>query len=152
MNLIRWKGNSLLDPVREMERLQDEINRLFEFDRAESGIGLFDRAESPAIDVVERDDNYLVMCDLPGVQLSDLDVSAANNVLTIKGEKKGSRSTKGAKVYRTETWEGTFQRTVSLPSGIDAGRIGAELSSGTLTVTVPKREEDRPKRITVKVM
>jgi len=150
MNQLR-KRNDAFDPLAEFDRLQREINRLFDFDDAPDYSGLFDRTASPAIDVVESGDEYQVLCDLPGVEQKDIALSIENNILTIKGEKKANRADKNAKVFRNEVWVGGFQRTLSLPNTIEAERIEAELKDGILKVRLPKREEVKPKQISVKV-
>jgi HSP20 family protein len=85
------------------------------------------------------------------VELKDLDLSIANNVLTIKGQKKDERESKDAKVYRQESWAGSFQRTLSLPNTVDPEKIEAVMKDGVLTVVLPKKEEVKPKQITVKI-
>lgn len=143
--------------MRELDRIRREIddmfgmgaNRVFSGDRL--GRGLFDRDVSPALDVIERDEDYLVLVDLPGVDQKDLDVTVADNVVTIKGEKKDTRERKETKVFRKETWEGSFQRTVGLPKGTDASQIEAIMRDGVLQVRVPKREEAKPRQIAVNV-
>lgn len=134
-----------------MERLQDEINGLFSFDRYSGGAGLFDRTVSPSIDVVEQEDEFVVTCDLPGIDLKDLEISVSENVLTIKGEKRSGAENKDARVYRKETWDGSFQRTLSMPKSVDSGKTDASLKNGVLTITLPKRPEVRPRQISVKV-
>ncbi len=151
MNLVQWRNGTTRDPIREMERLQDQINELFSFDRSGTGSGLFDRTVSPAIDVVERDDEFVVICDLPGIDLKDLDISVSENVLTIKGEKRMDLKNADAKVYRKESWEGGFQRTLSMPKRIDLEKTTATLKNGVLRIELPKREEVRPREISVEV-
>lgn len=150
MNLIRWRTQGF-DPAREMERLQSEINRLFDLDYVDQSLGIFDRASSPAIDVIEEGDGFTVLCDLPGVDQKDIDVSIGNNVLTIKGEKKMSTRSEKAKVFRKDEWSGTFQRTLALPNTVDPEKISAELHDGVLHVHLAKREEVKPRQITVSV-
>ncbi len=149
MDLIKWKPNELFDPIAEFDRIREEFDRLFGMEPMITG--LFDRVKSPAIDLVENDDSFVVTCDLPGVDLKDLEVSIANNVLTIKGEKKDTREVKDAKVYRQESWFGSFQRTLSLPNSVDQEKIEAVMKDGVLKVTLPKKEEVKPKQIAVKV-
>jgi HSP20 family protein len=148
MDLIRW-GSDLADPVRGLDRLQREINQLFDLPRFDESRGLFDRMVSPAIDLIETADGFRVHADLPGIKLEDIDISIASNVLTLKGEKKKSAQESGT-VYRKETWEGSFQRTISLPTTVDPDQIKATFRDGVLEVHIPKKEEARPKRITVK--
>jgi len=150
MAMVRFRNN-VWSPAEEMGRLQREINDLFDFPEVFPRRGLFDRATSPALDLVETEEGYTVFCDLPGMEQKDLELSVASNVLTIKGERKAAENAKESKVYRNETWSGTFQRTLAIPSAVDANKIEAELKNGVLSVHLPKREEDKPKQIELKV-
>ena len=140
MALIRWYDRDL-EPVGTFDWLQRQINDLFDFPRFPETQGLFDRRVSPAIDVIEHPDSYTVECNLPGIDQKDIDISIASGVLTIKGEKKTEQRSEKRKVYKKETWEGNFQRTISLPSAVDADKVEASFSNGVLKVTLPKREE-----------
>jgi HSP20 family protein len=153
MALVKWNNNKdVYDPLAGLRTLQDEINDLFNLDRFPSTTGLFDRrSASPAIDVVEGANNLTVTCELPGMDQNDIDVSIASNVLTIKGVKKDEREEKKEKFYRKESWSGSFQRTLPLPATIDVEKINADFKDGILTVKLPKREEAKPKQITVKI-
>ncbi|HOV63434.1 MAG TPA: Hsp20/alpha crystallin family protein [Spirochaetia bacterium] len=150
MSLVRWKDNEVMNPFKEFERLQDEINKLFSSEYSDMQ-GLFEGTFSPAIDIIETGDEVIVTCDLPGVELKDIDVSVASNVLTIKGEKKDKSETKSSRLYRKETWSGSFQRTLSLPTSVDPNKVKAELKDGILNITFQKREEVKPKQISVQV-
>ncbi len=155
MNIMRRNGNALWDPAGELDRIRREIDDIFAPSRFFSGNeldrGLFDREFSPAMDVVENEDSFMVTVDLPGIKQDDLDITVANNVLTVKGEKKDEREEKQGKVYRKETWEGTFQRTLSLPAGVDPAKIEADMKDGVLHITLPKQEEAKPRQISVSV-
>ena len=82
--------------------------------------------------------------------MEDLDISIANNVLTIKGEKKYEKKVEDEKIYKKETWDGSFQRTLSLPNSIDVDKVEAVLKDGILKITLPKHEDAKPKTISVK--
>lgn len=152
MNIVRRNRNNLWDPVGELDRIRREIDDMFDpAARRFFSDGLFDREFSPALDVVENNDGFLVSVDLPGVDKRDLEISVADNVLTIKGEKKDNRESKNGKFFRKESWEGTFQRTLSLPHGVDAAKIDAKMRDGVLAISLPKREEAKPKQIEVNV-
>jgi len=151
MNLLKWKQKDVFDPVSEFDRLQEEINRLFDFDRYAPMHGIFDRVSSPSIDVIESENDFTVACDLPGVDIKDIELSIADNILTLKGEKKEEKSAKETKVYRKEAWSGAFQRTLNLPNTVDPNKIEAVMRNGVLVITLPKKEEVKPKQITVKV-
>lgn len=150
MELTKWRNNNLLEPMDEFDRLQDEINKLFDWTYP-SNRGLFDRSLSPAVDIVETSDEIVLTCDLPGVSKDDLDLSISRNVITIKGEKKGEQKKEGAKTFRKETWSGSFQRTLSLPETVDPDKVDASMKDGVLTVKIAKREEVKPRQISVNV-
>ena len=150
MNLVKWKNNDLLDPMNEFDRLQDEINKLFDWNYPENR-GLFDRSLSPAVDLVENENEIILVCDLPGIKKDDLDLSISRNVITIKGEKKNELKKDGRKTFRNETWSGTFQRTISLPETVDPEKVDASMKDGVLTVKVARREEVKPRQISVNV-
>lgn len=152
MNIVQRRRNNMWDPAGELDRIRREIDELF--DPAATRFfsdGLFDRGFSPAMDVVENDDGFLVSVDLPGVDRKDLEISVADNVLTVKGEKKDMLEDKDGKVFRKESWEGSFHRTLSLPHGVDANKIDAKMHDGVLEISLPKREEAKPRQITVNV-
>jgi HSP20 family protein len=147
------------DPASELDRIRREIDEMFDpaarrfFSQDPWGYGLFDREVSPAMDMVENEDGFLVSVDLPGVEKKDLEISVADNVLTVKGEKKAASEKKdeNSRFYRKESWEGSFQRTISLPQGVDAAKIDAKMHDGVLQISLPKREEAKPKQIAVSV-
>jgi HSP20 family protein len=149
MALVRWYDRDL-EPVGTFDWLQRQINELFDLPRFPESQGLFDRRVSPAIDVVEHADRFTVECDLPGIDQKDIDISIASGVLTIRGEKKTEKKSEKTKVYKKETWEGSFQRTVSMPSGVDGDKVEATFTDGVLKITLPKREEAKTKRIELK--
>jgi len=150
MALVRWRNRDL-EPVGTFDRLQEQINELFEdFPLWPTTHGLFDQAVSPAMDVIESPDGYSLECELPGMDQKDIDVSIASGVLTIKGEKKNEQESKGRRIYRKETWEGSFQRTLSLPQNVDADKVDASYKDGVLRISLPKTETAKPKRIELK--
>ena len=140
MAIVKWKNKNLYDPWAEMRDLQNEINELFNYDRLPNTTGLFDHSVTPPIDFIEKENEYTVSCELPGLEEKDIDVSIASNVLTIKGNKENSREEKKGKYYKKEIWSGSFQRTLSLPTMVDAEKISARLKDGMLLVTLPKKK------------
>jgi len=147
MALIRWYDKG---PAESFDWLQRQINELFDLPRSAENQGVFDRTSSPAVDVIEHSDRFVVECDLPGIDKQDLDITMASEVLTIKGEKKPQRSADKAKVYKNEAWTGSFQRTISLPAGVDPDKVEAAYKDGVLSVTIPKKEEAKARRIELK--
>jgi HSP20 family protein len=106
---------------------------------------------SPACDIYETDNEIVVKAELPEVKREDVKVSIENNVLTIHGERKFSEETKRENYHRLERSYGEFTRNFTLPSFVDTGKINAEFKDGMLRVTMPKREEAKPKQVEVKV-
>jgi len=101
---------------------------------------------APAIDIAEKDKAYEVTAELPGLDEKDIDVAVSDNVLTIKGEKKEEKEEKEKSYYLSERRYGAFQRSLELPSGVDAGRIEAQFAKGVLTITLPKTAEAQKKQ------
>jgi HSP20 family protein len=122
-------------------------------DQAFSSTSNGGRVWVPAIDVVEKKDAYLVYAELPGVDLSQVDISFEQNVLTIRGNKRPSIEASGEgelRVYAAERVSGTFERSLRLPEFVDGEHIGASFTNGLLTVTVPKARAAQPRRIEIK--
>lgn len=151
MALVKWKSRNLYDPWADMRSLQNEINDLFRNDRLPGTTGLFDRSVTPAIDFIEGENEFNVTCELPGLEEKDIDVSIASNVLTLKGTKSSENEQKKGRYYKKETWSGSFQRTVALPHTVDSENISAQLTNGILRIVLPKKEELKPKQITVEI-
>ena len=106
----------------------------------------------PALDVVEKQDAYLVYAELPGVDQSQIELSFEQNVLTIRGTKSSTfdPSKDGeVRVYAAERATGAFERAVRLPEFVDGDRISAEHRNGVLTVTIPKAQAAQPRRIEI---
>lgn len=128
--------------------LRDEIDRFFESPLARTSEFL---GWTPAFDVYEEKDNYVVKAELPGMKREEINVSIEGGDLVISGERKSETKSEGAEIYRAERYFGKFQRAVSLPATISAKDVRAEYKDGVLTVTLPKSEEAKPKQIEVKV-
>lgn len=103
----------------------------------------------PKVDVVDRDDEVVVRAEVPGVEKDDLDVSVADNSVTIKGETKREEKEEKGDYYRSEISRGSFSRTVALPSDVDTAKVKAEFKDGFLELTMPKIA--KTKRRTVKI-
>ena len=137
---------------RPFESLRREVDRLFEdFDRGSwrfpsrslLNIEPFWRrgATAPAVDIVERDKDYQITAELPGMEEKDVELKVANDMVTITGEKKEAKEEKKKDYYLSERRYGAFQRSFSLPDGVDADKIEANFKTGVLTVTLPKKPE-----------
>ncbi|MGE0755545.1 MAG: Hsp20/alpha crystallin family protein [Pirellulaceae bacterium] len=144
--LTRW--DSMQDTRNEMSRLYDVMMRMF--DRADSGGRLLTRPAFPPLNLWEDADHLFVEAELPGLELADLEIYVTgDNQLSIKGERRTPEKTSGT-WHRQERGFGAFARVVELPAAVDSERVTAEFSQGVLTITLPKREEVKPRRIDVK--
>jgi HSP20 family protein len=139
MAIIRW------DPFREMTSVQSQFNRLM--DQMWGG-----RQESwlPAVDVFDNKDSVVVKAELAGMDPDDIQIEVEDNVLTVKGERKFEETVDEERYYRVERRYGGFQRSLALPQGVKPDDISASYEDGILIVTVPKVEEEKPKRIEVR--
>jgi len=104
-----------------------------------------------ALDVYETDDAFVVSASLPGIKAEELDVHVEDGVLTVRGETKREEKVENARYHWQERWFGQFERSIRLPSHVDAGKVEATLKDGVLTVHVPKAEEVKPKKVAVNV-
>ena len=144
-NMIRW------NPFREMMSLRNEIDRLFDqslnvdWPLDERGL------QELALDLSETDDAYVVKASVPGIAADELDISLTDNVLAIKGEFKREETTENKRYHLRERRYGTFERSVRFPMQVQADQVEAAYDAGVLTLTVPKAEEVRPRRIAIKV-
>jgi HSP20 family protein len=132
-----------------MNRLHDEMNRLF--GRYTNGAREFSRRGFPPLNVWADESNLYVEAELAGFQLEDLEMYVTGeNQLSIKGERKQPELQNGT-WHRQERGFGAFSRVLELPDAVDSERVSAEFRQGVLTITLPKKEEVRPRRIEVKV-
>lgn len=135
----------------EMDRLFDSFTGRFNampFMPARFGAPL--SVPSPAVDITEKEDAFIVTAEVPGLAENDIEVLLSDGTLTIKGEKKQEREQKGDNLYLSERSYGVFQRAFSLPETVDSEKISASFSNGVLSVTLPKAVVAPPKKIEVK--
>jgi HSP20 family protein len=119
------------------------------FDAAFTGEPLTQHAWMPPADIVETaDKDIVVRVDLPDLKREDIRVGFENNVLTVEGERKRTEDERET-YHRVERGHGAFRRSFTLPATTDAARIAAEYKDGVLTITLPRREESRPRQIEV---
>ena len=120
--------------------------------REESGLPQALRASyTPSFDVRETKDAFHFHADLPGLKEKDLDITFNGNQLTIAGRREEEKRDDAERYHTVERWYGSFARTFSLPEGVDAENVTAELKDGVLRVVVPKRPEVQPRKISVSV-
>jgi len=146
MELVRW------NPLKEMSLLHNHFNSFFSdpFFPAELAEDAGSRnVWQPAVDIFEKDGKVVIKAELPGMDKKDISLDIQNDVLTLRGERKYENEVKEENFYRKEMSHGTFERSFTLPTGVDADRVTAEFKDGILTVEVPSPESRKPKQITV---
>jgi len=127
-----------------MDRLFDESYRSMEGWQPDGG------AYPLALDISEDENEYTVKASIPGIDPDDLDISVTDNALTISGEIKSEEEKEGEQYHLRERRYGRFSRSVNLPAMVDSDKADANFENGVLTLHLPKSEETKPKRISVK--
>jgi HSP20 family protein len=148
MALIRW------EPVRELNTIQNEMNRLFNtfFEAPAPGnSNSHGRRWLPAMDLVETGDHFVLRADLPGLSEQDVNIELEDNVLTISGERKAEHEERKEGYYRVERASGNFSRSLTLPEGVDASAVTAHFDKGVLEVRIPKPEQRKPRKVSISV-
>jgi HSP20 family protein len=145
MTLARW-------PFRgDFISLREAMNQLIEDSAVLPGTLQDGSRASFEADLSETPDAYVVKASIPGVKPDDVEITATSDNVTIKGEYKSERDVKEASYLRRERRTGTFERSVGLPLPIDPEKVEATQAEGILTLTLPKSEQTKPKRVQVKV-
>ncbi|TAK07141.1 MAG: Hsp20/alpha crystallin family protein [Candidatus Manganitrophaceae bacterium] len=147
MAIVKW------EPLRDFVALQDRMNQFLSdtFNNVETENGRLVQDWVPAVDIFEDADAIQLYAELPGMEMKEIAVKVANNTLEIKGEKKIEKQEKKENYHRVERVYGRFARSFRLPATVDQEKIQAKYDRGILTLTLPKREETKPRNITVQV-
>jgi HSP20 family protein len=141
-----------VDPLREFAVMQDRLNRLFGSAYLRDEDTGFRGSWVPAVDIFETDAHDLVLrAELPGMSREDIAVTVENGTIVIAGEKKFDPAVKEEHYRRVERAYGTFHRSFTLPNTVDATKVSAEYKNGVLTITLPFKEEAKPRTINVAV-
>jgi HSP20 family protein len=148
MTLVKW------DPFRDVEKLQNRINRMFEDSfghtrNPDPETSLC--AWRPPVDIYETENGIVLAAELPGVGKENISVEVKDNILTLKGERTANQNIRGKNFYRHERCYGTFQRSFTLQQNIQPNLIKATFKDGVLEIEIPKPEEEQPRQISVKV-
>lgn len=139
-----WRFGVMADPLREMQRVQREMNRIF------SGLGQPLTQEVPPVNVWVGESGTVVTAELPGVDPGGVDISVVGDALTISGFRE-AETLKGEESYhRQERNHGRFSRSLQLPFHVEAGKVEAKYDRGILRITLPRAEADKPRKISVK--
>lgn len=138
-----WRDSGRRSMWREMDRLQREMNRIMG-SFAPRGSGGF-----PPLNMWASDENVVLTAELPGVNPDDLDISVVGDTVTLSGRRELAASGDDVRYHRQERWHGDFTRTLQLPFRIDVENVDAAFKKGVLMLTLPRAEEDRPRRIEI---
>jgi HSP20 family protein len=154
MSLIRYQSPEMIWPAFDRwVNLRDELNTLFDL----PAMGVAARQSqlfsgwTPALDLYQTAENIVAVVELPGLRKEDIDISLHDGMLTIAGERATSSVGNGETAERTERFSGKFRRSISLPTAVDLGKVNANYKDGILTVTLPKAEEAKPKKVEVSI-
>ena len=150
MTLMKYTRPALFagSPFEAVSRLQQEMTRLLGGSGEDFGSQFFN-TWAPALDVFEDKENLVVVLEVPGMKKEDFQIALHDGVLSISGERRLEDRYGKASGYRSERFEGRFQRSVTLPKAVVAEKVKASYKDGILTVTLPVAEEARPKQIAV---
>ena len=146
MAIVRWGTNP--DEISDFDRLRQEVNRLFNV--FSPGTEPFVSRVYPALNLTDDGNNFYIRAELPGVKAESLDISVVEGQLLLRGERKIEPEEQKAGYHRRERESGFFRRTIALPARVDPGQVSASMKHGVLTVTLPRAEEAKPRKIGVK--
>jgi HSP20 family protein len=132
------------DPLSSLRLFEDAVTRLMSEPRTS-------RPWSPAVDVLETENDVVLKADLPEVRLEDIDVRVENQTLSIKGERRFEEDSEGRGYHRIERSYGGFVRSFAVPNSVDTEKVSADYKNGVLTVKLPKKEAAKPKQVKVEV-
>ena len=149
----KFRGFGLeFDPWREFERIQGEMARVNRnMQQRFGGVSAPVVAEFPLINMWRNDSDVIVTAEVPGVDPKDMDISVIEKTVTIKGVRKPEENVPQEAYHRSERGYGTFSRTFELPFKVNADKVEAKFSKGVLYVTLPRVEEDKPRKISIKI-
>ena len=142
------------NPLRELRSMQEQMDRLLNLSWGAPdfpGEDIKEGVWQPAVDIYETEESIVIKAELPDVEQKDIEVRIEDNTLTIKGERKHEGDVKKENYHRIERYFGSFQRSFSLPTTIRQENVTAVCDKGVLTITLPKKEETKPKQINIQV-
>ena len=134
-----------LDSWTELERMQNEMNRLF------ARLGSTPPQDFPVANVWANEERVVVTAELPGFTPDGIDISVAGRTFTVHGSREPVKVGEGESYHRQERWHGSFTKALEVPFPVDAAKVEAKFSKGVLSVTLPRLEQDKPKKISVKI-
>lgn len=143
MLLQRRAGNDLFSSLRDMQRLQDSLNRFLSTSAPNNP------SEFPLVNVWTSESGAIVRAEVPGIAPEDVDISLVHDTLTIRGSRKPEELKEGETRHRYERGYGQFTRSLQLPFGVEADQVEAKFANGVLQITLPRAEAEKPRRISV---
>lgn len=132
-----------MNPWREMDRIREEMNRLF------NGVSRPTAELFPAMNVWTNQEEAIITAELPGYQIKDLQLTISKDELHIKGSRQPEELKEGMQLHRQERGFGEFERSMRLPFLVDVDKVKARMENGILTLTLPRAEADKPKKISI---
>jgi HSP20 family protein len=155
MVLERWRPFGTVsrwEPFRELQEIQQEMNRLFDSFFGRPATVSAERTWFPLCDMWETKDDLYVAFELPGVREKDIQLTITGDLLTVKGERRWEREQRDDSYHRLERVYGKFERSVPLPVSVQADKVKATYRDGVLEIRLPKAEEVKPKEIKIDVL
>jgi HSP20 family protein len=147
----QFRSLAMNDPFKELFELQRNLGNLFEGSGKATGEGTALNTWTPAVDIYEDQDTFLLKLELPEMSKEDIRVNLNENVLSISGERRFENEDKRDGYHRVERSYGQFYRSFTLPPNVNTEAINAEYKDGVLRLSLPKKEEAKPKQISVNV-
>lgn len=141
-NLTRW------EPMHEIMSLREAMDRLFD-DAFTRPLNVRRVTDTPSLDMFQTDEEVVVKASLPGLKAEDVDITVTGETLTLRGEYKQEDAQKDARYHIREVHSGSFERSLLLPTDVKADKAKADFEDGILTITMPIREEIKPKTINI---
>lgn len=142
MNVVKFAPFTDVDDMPGMRHLQESLSRFFE---------PASRPWSPAVDILETENELALRMDVPGIELKDIDIQLENYTLLVKGERRFEHQNNSKGYHRIERSYGAFARSFTLPTTVDTEQVRADYKNGVLTVTLPKKDVAKPRSIRVEV-
>ena len=139
------------DPFEELLPLRNTLDRLLTKFVPDKEEPILTAKWAPVADIIETKDAYIVRAELPGIEEKDISVEIENGVLTMKGERKFEKATDEKDYRRIERMYGNFLRSFTLPQNVYADKVTAAFVNGVIEVNVPKKEEAKPRKITLDI-
>ncbi|MEZ0323439.1 MAG: Hsp20/alpha crystallin family protein [Hydrogenothermaceae bacterium] len=138
-----------ISPLRELARLESEINRLFKEFIPEEKVETQVVAWSPRVDIYEKDSNIIIEAEIPGAKKEDIEVKVKDNSVVLRGEVKREEEKKEENYYRSERFYGKFERVIPLPTDVKVEEAKATFENGILKLSIPKATQEKEVKVEI---